>query len=483
MLGNRVDVTVTPLLTVCYLAALLCHGLSSNVHHESSQFRSSKDVKSVDPPGLWPSTRRAGGYSGISPSKHIMKIMQQLSKDGDQLKERGNTVRSYQPTMRFACNDPTYVFSIKSQNTENLRSIELHYFASQSGVIGSRPTFDIRLYLITNTSSVCQSIGVHHHPAEARGWQVTDVTSQISLFFQPTSEGKDSKITVGVSFQLQGTKDSSNSPRDLITHWKMFSNHARPFLLMYAEEDDSSGNSVLKWTKEGSKTKTSPSETTRPLKAQRHSASMGSHTRHARSVDDNTHSIMTNEFPKGSTNMVHQTTFQHFNEQDSKRRKAKKRSSKKRKRVSKKNHRKAPLLDQSSSVDEGENDEVHEAMNDDRDQNTVLPMGPGEGPCSRHPMFVSFDTIDWDGYVIAPTGYNAFYCAGDCRFPLSKTDNPSNHATIQSVMSVAGTQTKIPPPCCVPEKMTSLSILFLDENDNVGLKNYRNMVVESCGCR
>ncbi|XP_038062104.1 growth/differentiation factor 10-like isoform X2 [Patiria miniata] len=475
----RVHIVQLLILMSC-LATVLCKELSSSVNRESIQRPYTKDGKLVDPSDPW--SRKRYHAADVHPPKRIMKLMQQLSKNEDLLKERGNTVRSYLPNLRFACNEPTYVFSIKSHKTESLRSVELHFFASKpSNLIDSESTIDIHLHLITNTSSACQPIGVQQRPAKARGWQVIDVTAQIAHLLKPILESENSQITVGVSFRLQETGGSHDTSRERTTNEKIMSNHARPFLLVYAEDDDSSGNSVLQWTQEGAKTKTAPSETTHPMEA-RSPTQVRSHTRHARSVDGNVHSIMTNEFPEGSTNVAHQATFQHFNEQDSKRRKAKKRTSKKRKRVSKKQHRKAPLLDPSSSVVEDESEE-QAAMNDDRDQNTVLPMSPNDGPCSRHAMFVSFDTIDWDGYVIAPTGFEAFYCTGACSFPLSKTDNPSNHATIQSVMSVAGIQAKIPPPCCVPEKLTSLSILFLDENDNVGLKSYKNMVVESCGCR
>lgn len=60
---------------------------------------------------------------------------------------------------------------------------------------------------------------------------------------------------------------------------------------------------------------------------------------------------------------------------------------------------------------------------------------------------------------------------------------PSNHATIQSIVRAVGVVPGIPEPCCVPEKMSSLSILFFDEDKNVVLKVYPNMTVDSCACR
>jgi bone morphogenetic protein 3/3B len=60
---------------------------------------------------------------------------------------------------------------------------------------------------------------------------------------------------------------------------------------------------------------------------------------------------------------------------------------------------------------------------------------------------------------------------------------PSNHATIQSIVRAVGIVPGIPEPCCVPDKMSSLGVLFLDENKNVVLKVYPNMSVETCACR
>ncbi|KAL8220350.1 UNVERIFIED_CONTAM: hypothetical protein K2H54_044139 [Gekko kuhli] len=38
-------------------------------------------------------------------------------------------------------------------------------------------------------------------------------------------------------------------------------------------------------------------------------------------------------------------------------------------------------------------------------------------------------------WVIAPQGYSAFYCQGDCAFPLDSCMNATNHAILQSLVS------------------------------------------------
>ncbi|KAM4616940.1 bone morphogenetic protein 3 [Polymixia lowei] len=103
--------------------------------------------------------------------------------------------------------------------------------------------------------------------------------------------------------------------------------------------------------------------------------------------------------------------------------------------------------------------------------------------CARRYLKVDFADIGWSEWIISPKAFDAYYCSGSCQFPMPKALKPSNHATIQSIVRAVGVVPGIPEPCCVPEKMSSLSILFFDEDKNVVLKVYPNMTVESCACR
>lgn len=103
--------------------------------------------------------------------------------------------------------------------------------------------------------------------------------------------------------------------------------------------------------------------------------------------------------------------------------------------------------------------------------------------CARRYLKVDFADIGWSEWIISPKSFDAYYCSGACQFPMPKSLKPSNHATIQSIVRAVGVVSGIPEPCCVPEKMSSLSILFFDENKNVVLKVYPNMTVDSCACR
>ncbi|XP_051693470.1 growth/differentiation factor 10 [Oryctolagus cuniculus] len=103
--------------------------------------------------------------------------------------------------------------------------------------------------------------------------------------------------------------------------------------------------------------------------------------------------------------------------------------------------------------------------------------------CSRRYLKVDFADIGWNEWIISPKAFDAYYCAGACEFPMPKVVRPSNHATIQSIVRAVGVVPGVPGPCCVPDKMSSLGVLFLDESRNVVLKVYPNMSVETCACR
>nr|CAD7444471.1 unnamed protein product [Timema bartmani] len=61
--------------------------------------------------------------------------------------------------------------------------------------------------------------------------------------------------------------------------------------------------------------------------------------------------------------------------------------------------------------------------------------------------------------------------------------NPTNHATIQSLVHAIGAQPGVPAPCCVPDHLSPMTLLYMDEAGNVVLKNYPSMTVDSCACR
>uniref|UniRef100_U3JZQ4 TGF-beta family profile domain-containing protein n=1 Tax=Ficedula albicollis TaxID=59894 RepID=U3JZQ4_FICAL len=102
--------------------------------------------------------------------------------------------------------------------------------------------------------------------------------------------------------------------------------------------------------------------------------------------------------------------------------------------------------------------------------------------CKPRRLYISFSDVGWENWIIAPQGYLANYCGGECPFPLAAELNSTNHAVLQTMvhsLDPRGT----PQPCCVPVRLSPISILYYDNSDNVVLRHYEDMVVDECGCR
>ncbi|XP_043493767.1 protein decapentaplegic-like isoform X2 [Polistes fuscatus] len=106
----------------------------------------------------------------------------------------------------------------------------------------------------------------------------------------------------------------------------------------------------------------------------------------------------------------------------------------------------------------------------------------GRENCRRHPLYVDFADVAWNDWIVAPPGYDAFYCHGDCPFPLADHLTSTNHAIVQNLV-YSTKPSMVPKACCVPTALSSISMLYLDEENKVVLKNYQDMAVLGCGCR
>jgi len=102
--------------------------------------------------------------------------------------------------------------------------------------------------------------------------------------------------------------------------------------------------------------------------------------------------------------------------------------------------------------------------------------------CQREMLNVNFTNLGWEDWIIAPPGYSAYRCSGECGFPLIANMNATNHAIVQSLVHVLQPKMKLPKPCCSPITLDAISVLYFNDNSNVVYKKYRDMVVKSCGC-
>ncbi|KAJ0067735.1 hypothetical protein NL108_010048, partial [Boleophthalmus pectinirostris] len=117
----------------------------------------------------------------------------------------------------------------------------------------------------------------------------------------------------------------------------------------------------------------------------------------------------------------------------------------------------------------------------DRASPTGVPEEGGPRPlCRRVDMWVDFDLIGWDAWIVHPKRYNAYRCEGECPTPLDESFNPTNHAYMQSLLR-HHQPGRVSCPSCVPTRLSPLSMLYYD-SDDLAVRHHEDMVVEECGC-
>ncbi|KAJ3603703.1 hypothetical protein NHX12_028447 [Muraenolepis orangiensis] len=115
------------------------------------------------------------------------------------------------------------------------------------------------------------------------------------------------------------------------------------------------------------------------------------------------------------------------------------------------------------------------------DRQTPAPPAPRDrAPCRKVDMWVDFEQIGWDEWVVHPKRYNAYRCEGDCPAPLDESFRPTNHAYMQSLLRLHQPE-RVGCPSCVPTRLAPLSMLYY-EDDDVVLRHHEDMLVEECGC-
>ncbi|XP_029176214.1 inhibin beta chain [Nylanderia fulva] len=108
--------------------------------------------------------------------------------------------------------------------------------------------------------------------------------------------------------------------------------------------------------------------------------------------------------------------------------------------------------------------------------------GAIKGQCCKERFYVSFSQLGWDDWIIAPQGYYANYCRGDCAAGHRTPDTFLNYYThvieeYRKMDQLAGMQ-----PCCAPLKFSPMSLIYYGPDSNIIKRDLPKMVVDECGC-
>ncbi|XP_037538418.1 inhibin subunit beta Ab [Nematolebias whitei] len=101
--------------------------------------------------------------------------------------------------------------------------------------------------------------------------------------------------------------------------------------------------------------------------------------------------------------------------------------------------------------------------------------------CCKKQFYVNFKDIGWSDWIIAPSGYHANYCNGDCpnhgSLSLSFHSAVINHYRMRGYSPFQNTKS-----CCVPTRLRAMSMLYYNEEQKIIKKDVQNMIVDECGC-
>lgn len=105
--------------------------------------------------------------------------------------------------------------------------------------------------------------------------------------------------------------------------------------------------------------------------------------------------------------------------------------------------------------------------------------------CCKRQFFVNFKDIGWSDWIIAPSGYHANYCEGDCPNHVASISSSSlsfhsaviNHYRMRGYGPFQNTKS-----CCVPTRLRAMSMLYFNEEQKIIKKDVQNMIVDDCGC-
>ncbi|ELU05105.1 hypothetical protein CAPTEDRAFT_38881, partial [Capitella teleta] len=103
-------------------------------------------------------------------------------------------------------------------------------------------------------------------------------------------------------------------------------------------------------------------------------------------------------------------------------------------------------------------------------------QGDGETQCCRYPLWISFKDIGWDDWILEPSGFQAYFCDGSCPYNYKSAHMFSQ---IKSFINMYNPKAA-PAPCCTATKMDSLQLVHYNEDGNVVIGDFDDMIVREC---
>ena len=102
--------------------------------------------------------------------------------------------------------------------------------------------------------------------------------------------------------------------------------------------------------------------------------------------------------------------------------------------------------------------------------------------CKLKEFRVDFKEVGYTS-IIAPLSYDMYFCKGSCAYyPIDPSLKPTFHTNLQTLFHIVNSSAA-PAPCCVPGILKPISILYYQDDGNIALTEYPDLVATSCICR
>ena len=140
-----------------------------------------------------------------------------------------------------------------------------------------------------------------------------------------------------------------------------------------------------------------------------------------------------------------------------------------------------------------QNDESHrpfmvvharQADNKHRIRKRGLECDGSSSLCCRQQFYIDFRLIGWNDWIIAPSGYFGNYCEGNCPAYMAGVPGSASsfHTAVVNQYRMRGMSPGSMNSCCIPTKLSTMSMLYFDDEYNIVKRDVPNMIVEECGC-
>ncbi|KAI7794906.1 inhibin beta B chain [Triplophysa rosa] len=104
--------------------------------------------------------------------------------------------------------------------------------------------------------------------------------------------------------------------------------------------------------------------------------------------------------------------------------------------------------------------------------------------CCRQQFYIDFRLIGWNDWIIAPSGYFGNFCEGNCPAYMAGVPGSASsfHTAVVNQYRMRGMSPGSMNSCCIPTKLSTMSMLYFDDEYNIVKRDVPNMIVEECGC-